>query len=110
MKIPLVKFIFVALIGSAVFLEAIADIYLKKWSQNGKTSLILAGLLIYFVGTIFWAVSLKYEYLSKSISIFTVLNLCVIILIGYFMFGETLTLVSKIGIGLGIISVALLVI
>jgi len=101
------KFIFFGLIASAVVLEIVGDIFFKKWSIDSKNTLLYAGLLIYFIGTIFWAISLKYEYLSKAISVFTVLNLIIIVLVGVLYFKEELSLINKVGIGLGILSVIL---
>lgn len=102
------KFIFYGLIALAVALEVIGDIFFKKWSMDSKNILLYIGLLIYFIGTIFWAISLKYEYLSKAISIFTILNLILVVLVGVIYFKEDLLLINKIGIGLGIISVILI--
>lgn len=99
------KLVFFGLIALAVSLEVIGDVLFKKWAVDGKSILLYAGLLIYFIGTIFWAVSLKYEYLSKAISVFTVLNLIIIVLVGVLYFKEDLSLINKIGIGLGILSV-----
>jgi multidrug transporter EmrE-like cation transporter len=102
------KFIFFGLITLAVALEVVGDIFFKKWSINNKNILLYAGLLIYFIGTVFWAVSLKYEYLSKAISVFTVMNLIIIVLVGVLYFKEDLSLINKFGIGLGILSVVLI--
>ena len=102
------KFIFLGLIALAVGLEVIGDIFFKKWSIDNRNVLLYVGLLIYFIGTIFWAISLKYEYLSKAISVFTVLNLVIVVLVGVLYFKEDLTLINKIGIGLGILSVVLI--
>jgi len=102
------KLLFFGLIGLAVILEVVGDILFKKWAINSKNALLIVGLLIYFIGTIFWAVSLKYEYLSKAISVFTILNLILIVLVGVIYFKEDLSLINKIGIGLGILSVALI--
>jgi len=96
------------LIGLAVALEVMGDIYFKKWSLESKNALLIIGLLIYFIGTIFWAISLKYEYLSRAISIFTILNLVVVSLVGVLYFKENLSLLNKIGISLGILSVLLM--
>ena len=101
------KFIFFGLIALAVVLEVIGDFLFKKWSVNNRNILLFTGLFIYFIGTIFWAISLKYEYLSKAISIFTVLNL-VVVLVGIIYFKEDLSFINKIGIILGITSVILL--
>lgn len=102
------KIAFWGLIILAVILEVMADILFKKWVIESKNLLFALGLLIYFIGTIFWAISLKYEFLSKAISIFTILNLIVIVLAGIIIFKENLTLLNKIGIGLGILSIILI--
>jgi len=99
---------FFALIGLAVLLEVVGDILFKKWAIENRTILLVFGLLIYFIGTVFWAISLKYEYLSKAISVFTILNLIIIVLAGVLIFKENLSLINKIGIVIGIISVILI--
>ena len=66
---------------------------------------LYVGLTIYFIGTIIWAFSLKYGDLSKAISIFTVLNLIAIVLVGVIYFKEDLSFVNKLGIWLGVVSV-----
>lgn len=104
----LFKFLFFVLIALAVLLEVIGDILFKKWSLDNKNILLIAGLLIYFIGTIFWAISLRYEYLSKAISVFTIINLIAIVLVGVLYFKEDLSLINKIGIALGILSVILI--
>lgn len=43
---------------------------------------LILGMIIYFIGSVFWAVSLKYEIMSKAISVFTILNLLIIALVG----------------------------
>ncbi len=102
------KIIFFALISVAVIFEAIADFYFKKWSIENKTSLFSIGVVLYTVGTFIWAYSLKYEFLSKAISIFTVLNLIIIVLVGVFFFKEDLSLLNKLGIMLGVASIFLM--
>ena len=101
------KLIFFVLIALAVLLEAVADVLFKKWSLGSRNLLLIIGFVIYFIGTVFWAFSLKYEYLSKAISVFTVINLIVIVLIGFLYFNEDLSLTNKIGVMLGVISVIL---
>ena len=105
-EIPL-KFVFLGLLLLAVALEVVADILLKRWSIESRNILLVVGLLAYFIGTVFWAFSLKYEFLSKAVSVFTVLNLVIVVLAGVLIFKEDLSLVNKIGIGLGILSVIL---
>jgi len=101
------KLLFFILILAAVFLEILADIFFKRWSLGNKHLLFGMGLLFYFIGTIFWAFSLRYHYLSKAVSIFTVLNLIAVTLAGVVFFKEQLSLANKIGIFLGILSIFL---
>jgi glucose uptake protein len=108
MNFLLIKNLFLPLILAAVALEALADVFFKKWSLGNQTWYLVAALIIYFAGTVAWAVSLKYEYLSKAISVFTVLNLIVVVLAGVFFFKEDLSLINKMGILLGIASVIML--
>ncbi len=89
-------------------LEATGDIILKKWAIDGKNIALIFGIAVYFVATLLWAFSLKYEFLSKAISILTVLNLVIVVLVGVLYFKEDLSMVNKIGIALGIISIILI--
>jgi multidrug transporter EmrE-like cation transporter len=102
------RYIFFGLIFLAVFLEVIADILFMKWSVDHKNILFAVGMVIYTIGTVFWAISLKYDYLSRAISVFTILNLIIITLAGVLIFKEDLSNINKIGIALGIISVILI--
>jgi multidrug transporter EmrE-like cation transporter len=102
------KYIFFGLIVVAVAFEVVADILFKRWATENRYLLLAIGLLLYFTGTVFWAISLKYKYLSKAVTMFTVLNLVAVVLAGVVMFNEQLTLLHKIGIGLGILSVVLM--
>lgn len=108
MNYPAAKIIFLSLIIASVALEAFADVVLRRWALENRAFLLVLGLAVYFVGTIFWAVSLRYEYLSRAISVFTILNLIAITAVGVLFFKENLSTVNKIGIGLGIISLALI--
>lgn len=103
-----VKIIFFILILLAVIIEVVADILLKKWAIANKNLFLILGLIIYFIGTIFWAFSLKYEFLSKAGVVFTILNLILIVLAGVFLFGDKLSITNKLGILLGMISIILI--
>lgn len=103
------KFIFLVLILFGVGLEIVGDVLFKKWAiDSHKNIFFIVGFLIYALGTIFWAVSLKYGLLSKAISLFTILNLVIIILVGMIFFHENISLINKLGVSLGIISVILM--
>jgi drug/metabolite transporter (DMT)-like permease len=69
--------------------------------------MLVLGAAIYFVGTIFWAFSLKYETLSKAGVIFMLANIILITLAGTIIFKENLSLANKIGLALGMISIIL---
>ena len=60
------------------------------------------------VGTLLWAYSLRFDLLSRSIVIFTVLNMCVVVAAGVLFFKEHLTALEWTGILLGFVSVILL--
>jgi len=102
------KYLFLLLIAAGVILEVIGDIFIKKWAIESRSILLLIGVSIYLIGSAFWIVSLKYGFLSKAISVFTILNLVLIVLAGVFMFKEDLSLINKIGIGFGIIGILLI--
>lgn len=106
-KISLMNNIFLGLVFLAVSFEVIADILFKYWSIGSRTYLLWLGIILYSAGTVIWAYSLKHEYLSKAITIFTVMNLVAVVLIGVFIFHENLSLTNKLGILLGIASVIL---
>ena len=85
-----------------------ADGLFKKWALGDRGLFLAIGLGAYFIGTVFWAFSLKHEYLSKAISVFTVLNMVAIVLVGVLYFKEELSAINKLGICLGVGAVILL--
>jgi len=97
----------IILIIVAVVFETIADILFKYWTLNLRNIFLWGGFILYFIATIIWAYSLKFEYLSKAITVFTVFNLIAVVLAGLYIFNEHLSLVNKIGILFGIVSVIL---
>ena len=99
---------FLSLVILAVVFEVVADILFKYWIINTRNIFLWGGVALYSVGTIIWAFSLKHEYLSKAITVFTVLNLIAVVLAGLLIFNEHLSLVNKFGILLGIVSVILI--
>jgi multidrug transporter EmrE-like cation transporter len=102
------KLIFLSLIVFGVIFEVAGDILIKKWALAQGQTFLWVGLAIYLIGSAFWIFSLRYDYLSRAISIFTILNLILIVAAGVLFFNEQLSLGNKIGIALGIISVLLI--
>lgn len=105
---PFLKSAFFLLILLAVAFEVFADILFKKWALTDRFVYIAIGTIVYIASTISWAFSLKYEYLSKAITVFSVLNLAILILVGVFFFKEDLSLWNKLGLLFGVASVVLL--
>lgn len=101
------KLIFFSLMAIAVAFELVGDFYFKKWSLEHSGWILGFGLLMYFIGTVFWAISLKYESLSKAILIFFILSMLGAVFIGVYFFKEELTMLNKLGILLGLLSVIL---
>ena len=91
-----------------VSLEITGDVFFKKWAIESRAALLWSGFIIYAFGALFWALSLRYEMLSKAISVFTILNLIIVALIGVILFKENISTLSKIGILLGLIGIALI--
>lgn len=96
------------MIALGVGLEILGDVFFKKSMVEHKSIYLWIGYGIYIIGALFWALSLKYETLSKAIVIFTVLNLVIVSIIGVFFFHESLTLANKIGILLAVGSILLI--
>lgn len=93
---------------AVAFLEVGGDILFKKWSLAGSTFLLALGLLAYLLAAGCWAFSLKYETLSRAIFVFTIVNLVFGVLAGIILFGDQITFWQKIGMILGVISIALI--
>ncbi len=91
-----------------VGLEIIGDVFFKKWVVENKSSWLWIGFGIYTIGALFWALSLRYEMLSKAISIFTILNLVIVAFIGIVFFKEDISIIGKTGILLGLVSIAMI--
>lgn len=81
--------------------EVLGDVLFRKQTY------ILGGIL-YLVGSIGWALTLRYETLSKAIVLNGSANVLLCVFCGVFWLGETLTFTQYIGIVLGLVSMYLL--
>lgn len=102
------KTVFIFLIIACTFFEILGDVLIKKWALANKNYYLAIGFALYSTGTIFWAVSLKYELLTKAISIITILNLIVVALIGMLLLRENISLINKLGLILGVAGIILI--
>lgn len=99
---------FLLLIAFAVLFEVVSDALFKQWSNTNRVSWLVVGMLLYVASTAFWAFSLKYQNLSTAIVVFTITNLLAVLMVGRLVFHETLSWQAKLGVLLGIVSVALM--
>lgn len=99
---------FLVLIVIAALFEGIGDSVLKKWALEQKSLFFALGIGLYLVAAVMFAYSLKYEFLSKAISVVTILNLLLVVAVGVLYFNEDLSIINKVGILLGIISIVLI--
>lgn len=96
------------LIGLAVLIEAFGDILFKEWSLHDSKWLFVAAFVVYALGSIPWALSLKYGLLSRSIVIFTVLNVLIVAVAGLLLFKEQLSIANFVGIFLSVLGIVLI--
>lgn len=94
------------LLGTAF--EIVGDLLFKRWVTVGRFSSLAWGLAIYLVGAALWAVSLRFGPLAKAAVVFAVANTLALSLSGLILFDERLGLGHVLGIGLGVLSVAVL--
>ena len=99
---------FLLLVSAAAIFEVVGDTFFKSWSLSGRSIVLWIGVLVYAGAIFIWAYSLKFGFLSKAISILTVVNLIAVVLIGVLYFKENLSTANKVGIVLGVASVILL--
>lgn len=92
----------------AVALELVADVLFKHWALTGKSIFIVVGTFLYLAATLLWAFSLKYQPLSKAIVVFTIGNLILGVIAGIAIFDESLTIIQKIGVIFGLLSIVML--
>lgn len=59
------------LLIAGVSLEIVGDVGLKYWALTHKNPLLIAGVVMYILSTITWAVLLRYEGLARAVSLFT---------------------------------------
>lgn len=95
------------LIASAIF-ESLGDLSFRYSALESRKFWLWAGVGLYMICTLIWAYTLKHEPISKAITIVNIINLILVILVGFFVFHESASLVNKIGIGLGVASVILM--
>jgi multidrug transporter EmrE-like cation transporter len=102
------KYFFIILVIIVSILEVAGDILFKEWSIQKKNIYLIIGTILYMGATIFWALSLKYQNLSKAVVIFGVLTVIIGVLVGVFIYKEPISTLNVIGVIFGLICIVLL--
>ena len=96
-------------ISSLVIIELLSVSSLKYWSETNKSIFLYLGLLGYLlVGTLFAYILNIHSDMSVINSLWQVLNIILVSIIGIMIYKEKLSVIQYIGISLAIISVILL--
>lgn len=92
-----------------VAFEFIADILAKEWSIKSGVILAAAALLAYLIANSFWLFALKNgSGLARGAVLFSIASGVIAVLLGLFLFKETVTRIQLIGLILGLISITLI--
>ena len=86
----------------------VGDIIQKQWAVSGKIWMFWLGIAVWTVGFVFLAWSFKYKNMAIASVIFVLVNIISLLLVSWFYYGEKITPVQLIGLGLAIIAVMLL--
>jgi drug/metabolite transporter (DMT)-like permease len=97
-------------LGLLIFFELVADIFAKEWSlKQHAIWLAVFALVAYLIANTFWLFALKNgSGLAKGAMIFSIASAGIAIILGYFIYKESLTPMQLTGLGFGIISLVLL--
>ena len=68
------KYIYILLVLLVVAIDVVGDYLLKKWALNSNFRFLLLGLSLFMIANLFWALSMKYELLSKVMVFYSVLG------------------------------------
>jgi drug/metabolite transporter (DMT)-like permease len=92
-----------------LILEAIADIYAKKFGINPIPLFFIISLALYAAANASWLMSMRAGMtLSKGVVLFAVIQSMLGIVIGTYM-GEKLSPTQWVGVGLGITAILLII-
>jgi len=93
-----------------IFFELVADVFAKEWSlKQHMMWLAVFALLAYLIANTFWLFALKNgSGLAKGAMIFSIASAGIAILLGYFIYKESITPVQIAGLGFGVVALVLL--
>jgi glucose uptake protein len=82
----------------------------KVYVANGHVFVLVAGLALYTVGNIIMVRLMRETGLGPAISLSTVAQLLVVNVVAFAVFGERPAPVQMLGIGMGVVAVALILV
>ncbi len=102
-------FMWILFIGLLITFEAVADVFSKKYSLSGTYVHWLLAIGAYVVANAFWLMAIRRgSGLARGAVLFSVGSAVVAVLIGLLWYKEHVSTLQLVGIGVGIISIALI--
>ena len=99
--------LWVAMILTALF-NAAGDFNGKKWTQSGRTRILVIAALMYAIDQTFFAISLTFGALATNIFVVFILSSILDVLLGVLYFKEKISKTNLIGLVLGFAALILL--
>ncbi len=84
------------------------DVIVKKWATTGNSIYYVIGMVAYLIAIAFLAESFKYKNMAIANSICVGLNVVTLVIVSWFYFKETLSILQLLGILLIIIGIVVL--
>lgn len=94
------------IIGGSIL--TIGDIIFKFYTEKPQNILYILGISIYLVGLIFLIQSFKTQNIAIASTIFIIVNVVTLAFVSWLYFGDKLSILQIIGIGLAFIAVLLM--
>ncbi|MEK7556944.1 MAG: hypothetical protein AAB538_03125 [Patescibacteria group bacterium] len=99
----------IPLLALLIGFEAVADIFSKEYSIRGTWPYWVAGISCYIIANAFWLGAIRAgSGLTKGAMVFYVTSAVLSFVIGVIFYKEVLTRVQMVGIGLGVVALALI--
>ncbi len=99
--------IFLTLLSVYFIADLAGTIFVKRWADDNDRSYLVAGLAFYFICSLCWAWSLRFECLTRASAIYPIYAMISGIILGVFWCKERITTINGIGIVFGLISIIL---
>ncbi len=96
------------LLAAGGIVLTLGDLVMKKWVTTDLRTYYVIGLFIWVIGLNFLAISFKYKGIAVASMIFIIFNTITLLLAGYLLYGEKISMQEMLGIFLGLCSVALM--